>query len=46
VPGNNLVSNFVRNARSSTDNDQFNQRVDWIENGKSSWFGRYSWGND
>jgi len=46
VPGNNLVSNFVRNAKSSTDNDQFNQRVDWIENGKSSWFGRYSWGND
>src|SRR5258707_515030 len=46
VPGNNLVSNFSRNAKSSTDNTQFNQRMDWIENGKSSWFGRYSWGHD
>ena len=46
VPGNNLVSNFARNAKSSTDNSQFNQRIDWIENGKSSWFGRYSWGRD
>jgi hypothetical protein len=46
VPGNNLVSNFARNAKSSTDNSQFNQRADWIENGRSSWFGRYSWGRD
>src|SRR5260370_2933633 len=46
VPGNNLVSNFVRNAKSFTDNDQFNQRVDWIENSRSTWFGRYGWGND
>ena len=28
-----------------TDSDQFNQRIDWIEN-KIDWFGRYSWGND
>src|SRR5262249_26046889 len=46
VPGNNLVSNFTRNARSTVDNDQFNQRVDWIQSAKSSWYGRYSWGND
>src|SRR5258708_40112880 len=46
VPGNNLVSNFARNAKSSTDNTQFNQRMDWIENSKSSWFGPYSWGHD
>src|SRR5207247_5974775 len=46
VPGNNLVSNFARNARSTVDNDQFNQRIDWLENSKSSWYGRYSWGND
>ncbi len=46
VPGNNLVSNFSRNAKSSLDNSQFNQRVDWIENGKSSWYGRFSWGDD
>ncbi len=46
VPGNNLNRNFLRNASSPTDQDQFNQRIDWIEGAKSSWFGRYSWGND
>src|SRR2546430_9787272 len=46
VPGNTLASNFAGNAKSSTDNTQSNQRMDWIENSKSSWFGRYSWGHD
>ena len=46
TPGDNLVKNFVRQALSPTDSDQFNQRLDWIESTKSSWFGRYSWGND
>ncbi|MBI3693626.1 MAG: carboxypeptidase regulatory-like domain-containing protein [Acidobacteria bacterium] len=46
VPGNNLVRNFTRNAQAPTDSDQFNQRIDWIENSKSSWFGRFSWGSD
>ncbi|HEY2016416.1 MAG TPA: TonB-dependent receptor, partial [Bryobacteraceae bacterium] len=47
VPGAPLSStNFIRNALSPTDSTQFNQRIDWIENSKSSWFGRYSWGSD
>src|SRR5579862_727620 len=47
VPGAPLTStNFIRNALSPTDSTQFNQRIDWIENSKSSWFGRYSWGSD
>ncbi len=45
-PGTSLVRNFLRNASQPTDSDQFNQRVDWIENSKSSWFGRFSWGSD
>ncbi len=46
VPGNSLSRNYVRNALSPTDTDQFNQRIDWNENTKSNWFGRFSWGND
>src|ERR1035438_8338733 len=47
VPGAALTStNYIRNALSPTDSTQFNQRIDWIENNKSSWFGRFSWGND
>ncbi len=47
VPGAPLTStNFIRNALSPTDSTQFNQRIDWVENSKSSWFGRFSWGSD
>lgn len=46
VPGNTLVRNYVRNAVSPTDSDQFNQRIDFNESTKSNWFGRYSWGSD
>ena len=45
-PGTSLVRNFLRNAALPTDSDQFNQRVDWIENHKSTWFGRFSWASD
>lgn len=44
--GNSLVRNYVRDAVSPTDSDQFNQRIDWVQSEKSSWFGRYSWGDD
>ena len=46
VPGENLSRNFLRNAQAPTDGTQFNQRIDWIENTKSSWFGRFSWGDE
>jgi hypothetical protein len=45
-PGTSLVRNYLRNASQPTDSTQFNQRVDWIENSKSSWFGRFSWADD
>lgn len=46
VPGPSLVRNYVRDAVSPTDSDQFNQRIDWNQSTKSTWFGRYSWGSD
>jgi hypothetical protein len=46
TPGDVLRENWVSNSKSLTDSTQFNQRIDWIESPKSSWFGRYSWGND
>lgn len=46
TPGNNLAANYSRNAKSTTDNSQFNQRIDWNESSKSNWFGRFSWGDD
>src|SRR4051794_10911648 len=46
VPGNSLVRNYVRDAVSPSDSDQFNQRIDWNQSTKSTWFGRFSWGND
>ena len=45
-PGTSLARNYLRNASQPTDSTQFNQRVDWIENSKSSWFGRFSWADD
>lgn len=46
LPSAGLNRNFFRNAQAPTDSSQFNQRVDWVENNKSSWFGRYSWGDE
>lgn len=46
TPGNNILRNYVRQAQVPTDSDQFNQRLDYVESNKSSWFGRYSWGSD
>ncbi|MFN7931976.1 MAG: TonB-dependent receptor [Bryobacteraceae bacterium] len=38
--------NYVRNAPSPTDWDQFTTRVDFNESIKSQWFGRLSWGDE
>ncbi len=46
VAGSGLSRNFFRNAQSPTDTSQFNQRIDWIGSAKSSWFGRFSWGDE
>jgi Carboxypeptidase regulatory-like domain/TonB dependent receptor len=46
VPGNSILSNYAYQAPQPTDSTQFNQRIDFNENTKSSWFGRFSWGSD
>ncbi|MDQ1469915.1 MAG: hypothetical protein QOJ99_1395, partial [Bryobacterales bacterium] len=46
TPGPSLNRNYIRNAVSPTDSDQFNQRIDWLQSQNSNWFGRYSWGSD
>jgi hypothetical protein len=38
--------NYVRNAPSPNDWDQFTSRVDFNESVGSQWFGRLSWGNE
>ncbi len=44
--GSSLVSNYQAGRNRLIGRDQFNQRIDFVENSSSSWFGRYSWGND
>src|SRR5436305_4316996 len=48
VPGFNgsLLNNYINNTTSKTESTQFNQRIDFTENRNSTWFGRYSWGDD
>jgi hypothetical protein len=45
-PGSSLSADYQVSKNSSIDRDQFNQRIDFIESSKSSWFGRYSWGTE
>ena len=42
VPGQNLVSNFVRQSKRPINTDQFTQRFDFAESSRSAWFGRFS----
>jgi hypothetical protein len=50
VPGNSLagngIGNYVFQDPQPTNSAQFNQRIDWVENTKSTWFGRFSWEDD
>ncbi len=45
-PGASLVSNYQIGQGRVIDRDQFNQRIDFNENKSSSWFGRYSRGEE
>jgi len=38
--------NYEATQNRIVDKDQFVQRIDFVESSKSSWFGRYSWGNE
>lgn len=45
-PGAGLSSDFQVSRNSILDRDQFNQRIDFVESSRSTWFGRYSWGSE
>ncbi len=46
VPGDVIPNNFVRQVPAPTSWDQFTQRIDYNQNANSSWFGRFSWGDE
>ena len=46
VPGGGLASNFLNLQNNSGNKDQFTQRIDFMENSTSTWFGRYGWNNE
>lgn len=46
VPGASLSNNYQALVPSATNKDQFTQRIDFAQNERSTWFGRYSWQNE
>src|SRR2546426_2640135 len=42
----NILGNFTRQRPRPITWEQFNQRIDFLETTKSTWFGRLSWGDD
>ena len=45
-PGSGLVRNYLSLQNNVTNKDQFTMRVDFVENTKSNWFGRFSWDDE
>ena len=46
TPGDNILRNYTRQAYTPTNWDQFTQRIDFNENAKSFWFGRFGWNDE
>jgi hypothetical protein len=46
VPGDNILRNYIRQAPRPISTDQFLQRIDWSENDRSNWFGRFGWSDE
>jgi hypothetical protein len=46
VAGAGLANNYLALQNNTLNKDQFNQRIDFVQNQKSTWFGRFSWGDD
>ncbi len=44
--GDNILSNYIRQAFTPTDWDQFTQRIDFNESSRSFWFGRFGWDDE
>lgn len=45
-PGDSILGNFSRQRPRPITWEQYNHRMDYLENTKSTWFGRLSWGDD
>jgi len=45
-PGDDIFSNYRRDVSQATNFEQFLQRLDYQESDSSSWFGRFSWGDE
>jgi hypothetical protein len=46
APGENIVTNYVRQRKRPLNADQFTQRFDFNESQRSAWFGRFSLAKD
>jgi len=46
VPTTALVRNYLALQNNVTNKDQFNTRVDFVENTKANWFARFSWDDE
>jgi hypothetical protein len=46
VPGAGNANNYLALQNNSYYKDQLNERIDFVQSEKASWFGRYSWGHD
>jgi Carboxypeptidase regulatory-like domain len=46
IAGAGLVNNYLALDNNVQNKDQFTQRIDFVENANSTWFGRYSWQDD
>ncbi len=42
----NILGNFARQRPRPITWEQFNQRIDYTENAKSTWYGRFSWSDE
>lgn len=45
-PGDDILNNYVRQRDRPITWEQFNQRIDFLESAKSTWYGRFSWGDE
>jgi len=44
--GDNILGNFVRQRDRPITWEQFNQRLDYVQSVKSTWYGRFSWSDE
>ena len=42
-PTSSLANNYLAVNQNWTDKNQSTTRIDWVENDRSTWYGRYSW---